>query len=272
MGRSATASRRRRLLLIGAASFAAASLLAALSTSVMMLIIARALLGVAGATLAPSTLSLIRALFEDPRQRTVAVGSGSRVSRLAAPSARWSAVSYSRISPGERSSFRQFRGDCSLLAVGPRLLPEYRSPDAGRADLLSAALSIAAVLSFVFGFKHLARDGWDATGAATITAGLGLGYVFAVRQRHLKDPLLDLRLFGVRGFDAALAANTIGFFVNFGSLLFLSQYLQAVRGLSPIAAGLWSVPSAGAFILGSTLTPRIVDHVRDRRRSSPAVY
>lgn len=253
---------RRRLLLVGGAAFAAASLLAALSTSVTMLIIARALLGVAGATLAPSTLSLIRALFEDARERTIAVGVwiasfsfggavGPLVGGLVLAHFSWGAVFLPSIPVM-----------VLLLAAGPRLLPEYKSPDAGRVDPLSVALSIAAVLWFVFGLKHLARDGWDATGPATIIAGLGLGYIFAVRQRHLKDPLLDLRLFEARGFDAALAANTIGFFVNFGSLLFLSQYLQAVRGLSPIVAGLWSVPSAAAFILGSTLTPRIVDHVR----------
>lgn len=249
---------RRRLLLVGAGAFAAASAFAALSTSVAMLIVARALLGAAGATLAPSTLSLIRALFADPRQRTIAVGVwissfsfggaiGPLVGGVLLTHFSWGAVFLPSIPVM-----------LLLLALGPRLLPEYRSPAGGRADPLSAGLSIAAVLTFVFGFKHLARDGWDLSGPATMIAGLGLASIFAVRQRRLPDPLLDLRLFAARGFNAALAANATGFFVNFGSLLFLAQYLQAVLGLSPIVAGLWSLPGAGAFIVGSTLTPRIV--------------
>jgi MFS transporter, DHA2 family, multidrug resistance protein len=253
---------RRRLLLVGAGTFAAASAFAALSTSVAMLLVARALLGAAGATLAPSTLSLIRALFADPRQRTIAVGVwissfsfggaiGPLVGGLVLTHFSWGAVFLPSI------PVMLF-----LLFLGPRLLPEYRSPAGGRADPFSAGLSIAAVLAFVFGFKHLARDGWDLSGPATIIAGLGLAFIFAVRQRRLPDPLLDLRLFGAREFNAALAANAIGFFVNFGSLLFLAQYLQAVLGLSPIVAGLWSVPSAVAFIVGSTLTPRIVGRAR----------
>jgi DHA2 family multidrug resistance protein-like MFS transporter len=255
---------RRRLLLIGSALFAAASVLAAVSASVVMLIVARALLGAAGATLAPSTLSLVRALFADRRERTVAVGVwissfsfGAAVGPLVGGAVlshfSWGAVFVPSI------PVMVLR-----LVVGPRLLPEYRSPDAGRPDLLSVALSIAAVLLFVFGFKHIARDGWDATGLVALVAALALGFIFVGRQRRLADPLLDLRLFRGRGFNVVLVANTIAFFVNFGSLLFLAQYLQAVLGLSSLAAGLWSMPAAFAFIAGSTLTPRVV------RRARPA--
>src|ERR687892_1118262 len=146
---------RRRLLLIGAVAFGAGSVLAAFSTSAEMLIAARALLGVAGATLAPSTLSLIFNMFHDPHQRTFAIGV-------------WIA-SYSAgavIGPVLGGLLLEFFwwGSVFLLAVpvmvlllvlGPVLLPEFRNPEAGRIDLASAAMSLAAVLAVIFGPKQI---------------------------------------------------------------------------------------------------------------------
>jgi MFS transporter, DHA2 family, multidrug resistance protein len=252
---------RRRLLLVGSATFAAASIAAAFATSVEMLIAARALLGAAGATLAPSTLSLIRELFDDPRQRTTAVGvwiasfsTGAAIGPLAGgvllEHFAWGSVFLAAVPVM-----------ALVLTIGPRLLPEYRAPQAGRIDALSVALSIAAVLPVVFGLKHLARDGWDLAGPAALGAGIVFALAFARRQRRLDDPLLDMGLFGSRGFNAALAANGLGFFVNFGFALFVAQYLQAVLGLSTLTAGLWSLPSAVAFIVGSMLTPKAVARV-----------
>ena len=157
-----------------------------------------------------------------------------------------------------------------LLVVGPRLLPEYRDPDAGRLDLTSAALSLVAVLAVVYGLKKVAQDGAGWTAATSIVAGLGLGAAFVRREQTTADPLIDLRLFRVPAFNAALAVNTIGFFVNFGIAVFIAQYLQLVLGLPPFEAGLWTVPYAGAFIVGATVDPvgRGPDPagVRDRSR------
>jgi DHA2 family multidrug resistance protein-like MFS transporter len=255
---------RRRLLLMGAAVFGVASLLAASATSPGMLIAARGLLGVAGATLAPSTLSLLRNMFGDPRQRTVAISVW--ITSFSAGAA---------IGPllGGWLLERFWWGSVFLLAVpvmllllmlGPMLLPEYRDPDAGRLDLGSAALSLAAVLAVIWGLKQLAQDGpgWPPT--LSIVAGLAVGVVFVRRQYRLPGPLLDLSLFANRAFSAALAANTLDFFVSFAALLFLSQYLQLVLGLSPLAAGLWLLPSSAGFIVGSLLTPVLV------RRARPA--
>ena len=253
---------RRRLLLIGAAAFGAASVLAAFSRSAGMLIAARAILGVAGATLAPSTLSLIRNMFVDPKQRTVAIGV-------------W-VTSYSvggAIGPplGGLLLDRFWWGSVFLigvpvmlllLVVGPKLLPEFRDPNAGRIDLLSASLSLAAVLLVIYGIKRFAQGttGWWA--AMSIVGGVAIGIVFILRQRRLTDPLIDLRLFRVRAFSTALAAYTLGTFVAFGLFLFTGQYLQLVLGLSPLRAGLCTVPTMGAFIIGSLLTPMIVRRVR----------
>jgi DHA2 family multidrug resistance protein-like MFS transporter len=256
---------RRRLLLAGAAGFAVASVLAAYATSPGMLIAARALLGVAGATLAPSTLSLIRNMFADPRQRTVAVSVwitsfsvggaiGPLVGGLLLEWFWWGSVFLPAVPVM-----------ALLLVLGPLLLPEYRNPEAGRLDLLSAAMSLVAVLAAIYGLKQLAQDGLGWAPVGCMLAGLAVGVGFVLRQRRLADPLIDLRLFANRAFSAALTTNLLSFFVGFGALLFTAQYLQLVLGLSPLQAGLWSLPSSAAFIVGSMATPLLV------RRAAPAV-
>ena len=253
---------RRRLLLIGAAAFGLASVLAAFSTSAEMLIATRAVLGIAGATLAPSTLSLIRNMFHDPRQRTFAIGI-------------W-ATSYSvggAIGPllGGVLLEHFWWGSvflvgvpvmALLLVLGPALLPEFRDPEAGRPDLTSAALSLAAVLAVIYGLKQLAQDGAGWLPALAIVAGLAAGAVFVHRQGTLTDPLIDLRLFANRAFSAALATNTLAIFAAFGAFLFIAQYLQLVRGLSPLEAGLWTLPSSVGFVAGSLLAPALVGRAR----------
>jgi DHA2 family multidrug resistance protein-like MFS transporter len=86
--------------------------------------------------------------------------------------------------------------------------------------------------------------------------------VFVRRQRNLADPMVDLGLFRIRAFNASLATNLLGIFIAVGYFLFVAQYLQLVLGLSPLEAGLWSLPSAVGFIVGSNLAPRILRHLR----------
>jgi MFS transporter, DHA2 family, multidrug resistance protein len=253
---------RRRLLLIGAVAFAAASVLAAFSTSVEMLIVSRALLGIAAATLAPSTLSLIRNMFLDPGQRTFAIGVWATSFSVGAA-----------IGPLLGGLLLEFFwwGSVFLLAVpvmavllvlGPRLLPEFRDPRAGRLDLVSAGLSVVAVLAVIYGLKRIAESGFDSSAALSIAAGSAVALVFVRRQRVLRDPLLDLHLFRSSTFNASLAANSLSLAIAFGIFLFIAQYLQLVLGFSPLEAGLWTVPSAGGFIAGSMLAPVVVRHVR----------
>jgi DHA2 family multidrug resistance protein-like MFS transporter len=149
-----------------------------------------------------------------------------------------------------------------LLVVGPALLPEYRDPKAGRLDLASAALSLSAVLATIYGLKRIAEDGFDWWRALSIAAGVALGLVFLRRQTTLADPMIDLRLFRTRAFSAALATYALGTFVAFGIFIFIGQHMQLVLGMTPLEAGLWTVPFAGAFIVGSMLTPMIVRRVR----------
>jgi DHA2 family multidrug resistance protein-like MFS transporter len=249
---------RRKLLMLGATAFGVTSVFAAFSTSAAMLIAARALLGVAAATLAPSTLSLIRNMFHDPRQRTFAIAVwitsfsagaviGPLVGGLLLEYFWWGSVFLVAVPVM-----------VLLLVLAPLLLPEFKDPGAGRMDLVSAALSLAAVLAVIYGLKHVAQNGFGWLPILTVLAGLAVGYAFVRRQKALPDPLIDLRLFKVPAFSAALATNILAFLVMFSSFLYIAQYLQLVLGLSPIIAGLWSLPSAFAFILGSMLTPAIV--------------
>ncbi|HWD45132.1 MAG TPA: MFS transporter [Actinomycetota bacterium] len=253
---------RRRLLLLGATAFGALSVLAALSTSPEQLIASRALLGIAGATLAPSTLSLIFSMFQDPGQRSTAIGIW--ITSFSAGGA---------IGPVLGGVLLEYYwwGSVFLLAVpvmalllalGPRVLPEYKDLEAGRLDLLSAAMSLVAVLAVVFGLKLSAQDGFSGLAGGAILVGLVVGLLFARRQLTLADPMIDLRLFQSTAFNASLATNLLGIFIAVGYFLFVAQYLQLVLGLSPLEAGLWSLPSAAGFIVGSNLAPRILRRVR----------
>jgi len=253
---------RRKLLLIGAAGFGAVSILAAFSTSPEMLILSRALLGIAGATLAPSTLSLIFSMFQDPRERGVAIAVW--ISAFSAGSA---------VGPilGGILLENFWWGSVFLLALpvmglllvlGPIVLPEYRDENAGQLDIASAAMSLIAVLALIFGLKQIAQDGIGLVPAVSILAGLVVGTLFVRRQLSLADPMIDLRLFRIPAFSASLAVNFLTIFVAVGYFLFVAQFLQLVVGLSPLEAGLWSVPSALGFIVGSQAAPRIVRAAR----------
>jgi DHA2 family multidrug resistance protein-like MFS transporter len=253
---------RRRLLLIGAAAFGLASIAAAFSSSAEMLIVTRALLGVAGATLAPSTLSLIRNMFLDPEQRTFAIGIwvmsysvgaaiGPLIGGLVLEYFHWGSVFLIGVPVM-----------LLLLVLGPVLLPEFRDPKAGRLDILSAALSLAAVLLMIYGLKRAAEDGLGWIPAVSIVAGIAVGFLFVRRQHRLADPFIDLELFRSWAFSTSLAAYTLATFVAFGIYVFIAQYLQLVLGLSPLQAGLWTIPSMAAFIVGSGVVPVIARRVR----------
>jgi DHA2 family multidrug resistance protein-like MFS transporter len=248
---------RRRLLLIGAAAFGVASVIAAFSKSAEMLIATRALLGVAGATLAPSTLSLIRNMFHDPQQRTFAIGVwvtsysvggaiGPLLGGVVLEYFWWGAVFLLGVPVM-----------ALLLLVGPKLLPEYRDPNAKPLDLLSAALSLVGVLLVIFGLKRVAEHGIGLVAVVSVVAGVLVGVVFVRRQRKLEHPLIELQLFRSRTFTAALATYMIATFAAFGAFVFIAQYLQLVLGLSPLKAGLWSLPSFLSFVVGSMIVPML---------------
>jgi MFS transporter, DHA2 family, multidrug resistance protein len=251
---------RRRLLMCGALAFGVASVAAAYARNPAELIAARAVLGVGGATLMPSTLALIRNLFHDAGQRAKAI-------------AVWSAVMIGGISFGPvlagallehfwwGSVFLvNLPAMALLLVLAPVLLPEFRSPGGHRFDLLSSTLSLGAVLPGIYGIKRTATDGFGPAAAVCIAAGVVVGGAFFVRQRRAIDPMIDLGLFGNRAFGGALAANTVAMFALVGNAVFMTQYLQLTLGMAPLRAAVWSlVPSvvvAGAAPVATTLGRR----------------
>jgi MFS transporter, DHA2 family, multidrug resistance protein len=253
---------RRRLLLTGAAGFGAASVLAAYSTSPGMLIAARALLGIAGATLAPSTLSLISTMFRDPRQRSMAIGVwlvslvggtavGPVVGGVMLAHFWWGSVFLLGVP-----------AMVLLLALGPVLLPEYRAPRAGRLDLASVGLSLAAILPIVYALKELARQGFQPLPVAAVALGLWSGIHFVRRQRRLADPLLDLRLFAKPAFSTALVGMLLNTMLPGATMVLVTQYLQLVEGLSPLRAGLWLLPTVAAGMASFQLSPLVARKVR----------
>ncbi|WP_364149722.1 MFS transporter [Paenibacillus sp. LPE1-1-1.1] len=232
---------RRKLLLIGGAAFVIASIVAAFSRSAEMLIAARALLGIAGATVSPSTLALVSNMFRSHKQRSLAIGI-------------WLTCSMGGMALGPVVGGIMLDhfwwGSVFLLGVpvmllllisGPMLLPEYRNLESGRLDLTSVALSLGAILPVIYGLKEIAKYGLQMVPALLILAGIVLGTVFVSRQRRLTSPLLDLRLFASPGFSAALG-GMFGLTLTGATMLFIAQYLQFVQGMSPLQAGLYMLP------------------------------
>lgn len=252
---------RRRLLMVGAAVFGLASAAAAFSTTAEALIATRALMGIAGATLMPSTLALISNMFTHPGQRAVAVSV-------------WTScfMGGTAIGPVVGGAFLQWFWWGSVLLLGvpvmavllvcaPLLLPEYRDPAPGRLDLASVGLSLAAILPVVYGLKSAADGGPLLAPLAAVATGLALAAVFVRRQLRLPVPLLDLGLFRRPSFGASLGVMMVGAVAMGGTFLLLSQYLQLVAGHSPLVAGMWQVPPALAMIAatlaGAPLAARI---------------
>ena len=246
---------RRKLLMIGAAAFGLASVLAAFSSSAELLILARAILGVAGATLAPSTLSLISNMFRDEKERTTAIAVwitafslggavGPVVGGIMLEHYWWGSVFLIAIPVM-----------VLLLIVGPILLPEFKDPDAGKIDIVSAALSLTMIIAIIYGVKTLSIEGFSWPPLASTIIGVSFGLIFIKRQKHLKSPFIDLDMFRIPAFSSSLIIYMFSTFILFGTFFFIAQFLQLVLGLSPLVAGLWTLPSFAGFIIGSMTTP-----------------
>ncbi len=291
MGALGDRTGRRRLVLVGAAVFGLASAAAAYAHSAELLIAVRALLGLGGAALMPSTLALVRNLFHDEKQRakavtlwtavlTTGISLGPVVSGLLLEHFWWGSVFLINVP-----------AMALLLALVPFLVPESSTgrPAAGpsateqpateepanghpaneqstaggrpRFDLLSSALSLGALLPVIYGVKEWARHGYAPVPALGIAVGLLFGFVFMRRQRRLEHPMIDLGLLGRRAFGGPVLANLLAMFATVGMAVFFSQYLQSVLGQSPLTAALWSlVPAAGVAVTaptGAALAQRI---------------
>ncbi|WP_335941141.1 MFS transporter [Streptomyces sp. PTD5-9] len=246
---------RRRLLLVGAFAFSAASVTAAYATSPAMLIASRALLGVGGSALMPSTMGLVRNMFRDDRQRGRAVGiwSGAMAGGVALGSV-LSGVMLEHFWWGSVFLIN-VPAMLLLLILVPVLVPEFKDPAPGRFDFLSVPLSMGAVLPVVYGVKESAAHGLDATRGLIIAAGLLVGLLFVHRQRVRGDAMISRELFRGRGFAAGIGLNALAAFAMMGSAFFTTQYLQSVLGMGTMEAALWSLaPSLAVGAAAPTAT------------------
>ncbi|MFE1884137.1 MFS transporter, partial [Streptomyces diastatochromogenes] len=255
---------RKRILLVGATAFGAISVLNAYATTPELMILARALLGVAGATLMPATLALIRNLFHDARERSLAVGiwgatasAGTAVGPIAGGFLLehfwWGSVFLINLPVM-----------AVLVLVGIRTLPESRNPNPGPWDLISVVLSLVGMIALVYAVKEAATHGFTWPTLAAALLGATSLYGFVHRQLTMPTPLLDMRLFRRRGFSGAVLADLLTVLGMSGLVFFLSQYLQLVQGRSPFEAGLAELPAAVGAVAAGLVAGRVARPVSVR--------
>ncbi|RII18672.1 Antiseptic resistance protein [Streptomyces sp. YIM 130001] len=247
---------RKKLLLTGAAAFGALSILNAYATTPALMILARALLGVAGATLMPSTLALIRNIFHDPRERSLAIGIwGAAASAGAAVGPVVGGFLLEHFWWGSVFLIN-LPVMAVLVVVGVKLLPESKNPSPGPWDLPSVGLSLIGMVAVVYAIKEAAAHGvrWD-VGATAVLGVVALVW-FVRRQRALDTPLLDVELFRNKSFSGAVLADLLTILGLSGLVFFLSQFLQLVQGRAPLEAGLAELPAAVGAVTAGLLAGR----------------
>ena len=258
----------RRLLLVGGVAFGTMSVVAAYAPSAEALIAARALLGVAGATIMPSTMALVRHLFPRPDQMGRAISI-------------WMACFMGGMTAGPLvggALLEHFWWGSAFLAgvpvmllmvaVAPKLLPDTRPVAAAEAahslpDLVSVGLSLVTILPGVYALKEVARGGASATVAGALVVAAVAGSVFVRRQARIANPLVDLALFTDRRFSVGVGTFLVTGVVMAGVSYAAALYLQGVLGLSPLAVGAWLVPQNLVMLSGTLIAPRL-----DRRFGS----
>lgn len=248
---------RRRVLLWGAAAFSAASVFAAFSTSPTMLIAARAALGIAGATLMPSTLSLLRNVFIDTAERQLAIAVWAASFALGAA-----------IGPIVGGALLEHFWWGSVFLVGvpvtgillfiaPKVLPESRDPNPGPFDFISSLLSMLTMLPLVYAMKSVAESGVTSEGVISALIGGVALTLFLRRQNRLRVPMIDVSLFGVSAFRKAVLGNLIACFGFAGSMFIVTQVIQLVFGVSAMRAGLYLMPAALTSVMLSLSAPYV---------------
>lgn len=246
----------RKLLLIGSFGFVVVSVLTAYSATSMQLIIGRACMGIFGAMLMPSTLALIRSVFEDREERRVAVAIWATTLTVG-----------SALGPLVGGVLLQFFdwGAIFLLAVpvlipllvlGPLLLPESERDVSGPLDPISILQSMVALGCIVYSIKHGASEGIDGVVFGTFLVGALAGWIFVRRQLRLPVPLMDMTLFSNGAFSGSVLINLMSLAFLVGFVFFTTQFLQIVLQMAPLSASLALVPGQiMAIMVGVAVVP-----------------
>jgi EmrB/QacA subfamily drug resistance transporter len=256
---------RAKALQIGLLIFAVASLTAPLATEAPQLIAVRVAMGIGGALIMPSTLSIIANVFP-PEERTKAItvwagvsglgiGLGPLIGGLLIENFEWSAIFLINV-------------PIALLALvlGLVFVPESRDPSGARLDIPGAVLSIGAVGALVYGIIEAPSTGWtDPLILGSFAAAIVLGIAFAWRETHIPAPMLDLSLFSDRRFTAGAGGIALTFFAMFGVIFGLTQYLQFVLGKTALEAGVLMVPLAIGIPIGARISLKVVEHAGTNR-------
>ncbi|MEU9333715.1 MFS transporter [Streptomyces sp. NPDC048290] len=258
---------RRRVLLLGYALFGVASAMAALADTAQVLIVARALLGVGGAMIMPATLSILRQVFPDRRERAVAIGIWSAVAAVGAAVGPllggfllehfwWGSVFLVNI-PLMLVS----------LPVGRLLLPESTGSGDGPWDVVGALMAAGGLFGVVLGVKRLGGGEQMASPFTVLPLVVGtvLLVLFVRRQRRRRHPLVDLKLFSRPAFSTSVGCIVLAMLALVGLELIAAQYLQLVLRLSPLETGLRLLPLTVAAMAAGLVGARLLRRFGPRR-------
>ncbi len=250
---------RKRMFLSGLLLFGVSSLAAALSTSMIMLITCRALMGIGGAIVFPQTLSIIRAVFPDPKERAQAIGIWAGVFALGygiGP-----VIGGVLLEHFEWYSIFVLNIPVAVIASagGYVFIRESKDIDAPKLDLIGVVLSIAGLFIFVYGIIKAGEESWtEPSVIAWLVSGVLILVFFAFWEKNVKHPMMPLEFFRNMSFTGANVAMTLASFGIGALLFFLSQYFQSVQGYSPLAAALRLLPCAAIVFVASMIAPQIV--------------
>jgi EmrB/QacA subfamily drug resistance transporter len=257
---------RKLALRTGIIIFGVGSVMSALATSATQLILTRSLMGVGGALIMPSTLSILTNVFRDPKERGRAIAIWAGFSGLGVAIGpvvggfllthfSWSSVFWVNIPIG-----------LTALVAGWFFVPETKDPNATRLDPVGALLSIVGLASLLFGIIEGPSKGWTSTEVvAAFTVGVVAVVLFIAWELRRTDPMLDMSFFKNPRFTAANTAVTLTFFAMFGSLFLMTQYWQLVHGYSPLQAGVRLIPYAMTMMVTAPMSARLVERLGTKR-------
>lgn len=248
---------RRTVFMLGIGVFTFASFWAGLAQSPGELLAARAVQGLGGAVAAPSTLALLTITYPEGEARTRALAAYSAVAGAGGSIGLVLGGLLTDLISWRAGMFINVPVGVALLYLAPRHLPETQ-PQSGHFDIKGAITSTLGMTAIVFGFVRVASADWtDLVALASFAAGLALMTAFVVNERRAAQPITPLRLFASRERSGAYAARMLVIGGMFSMFFFLSQYLQGVRGFSPLAAGLAFLPMTLVMFTMVRLVPRM---------------